>query len=89
MEIIAIQCTSEVNGNHPIAEGVYPTGCWVSLSEEFVRDTFNADAATKIIANKVVNLNMDLWAKLGLPSIVQTKSIAAPLLFKETVFVEK
>ena len=88
MDVIAIQCTTEVNDNLPISDGLYSTGCWVNLSASFIRDNFNTIAADKIIAAKVVNLNLDLWSKLGLPTLVQSKSIATPLIFKETVFKE-
>ena len=83
--ITIIQCTTEPNTNMPIAEGLYPTGCWVSVDDAWVRSNFKENAAAIIIANKVVNVTLDTWAALGLPTLVQSKIIAPPLEFKETI----
>ena len=83
--ITIIQCTTEPNANMPLAEGLYPTGCWVTISESWIRSQFKPEAADKIIEDKAVNVTLDLWDRLGLPNLTQSKIIASPLEFKETI----
>lgn len=87
--ITFIQCSDTPNDNQVVGENLYPTGVWIVIKEGWVREVFKEDIANRIIADKVVNIPMDLWNRLKLPSITNTGVESHILEYKETTIITK
>ena len=87
--ITIIQCATEPNNNQPLKDGLYPTGAWVTISEDWIRTTFKPEAAEKIIKDRAVNVTLELWERLGLPKLNLSPVTVNVPDYVETNFVAK
>lgn len=63
--VLVIQVTDNDLGNPAIIDGVYPTGKWVVISEENVKNVLtDYPSIDKIIDTKTMYVNVNDWVKL-------------------------
>lgn len=79
MTITLHQCQMEL-------DSCVPTGVMVTVSDTWVREHFNPNAAGRIIFDQTASIPVDVWNNLSLPNLKLDLLIQPPLDFKETIF---
>lgn len=67
--ITTIQVTTEPNGNPPIKDALYPTGKWVVLKDEFVRESLKSwGGLDDVLKTRYMFMNEETWKNSNLPN---------------------
>ncbi len=66
--ITIIQITEKPNGNPPIADDLYPTGKWIVVDADNVKEVLDGSPVLgRVLVTRKMYVNENDWESMGLP----------------------